>query len=73
MRPMTAIPIRCQSSVVIRTRRGSSWLCKKFDLTEKDVIRHYDVTGKICPKYFVEDEDAWNQFRSDVKQALEKE
>lgn len=51
----------------------TAWLCKKFDLTEKDVIRHYDVTGKICPKYFVEDEDAWNQFRSDVKQALEKE
>ena len=53
--------------------RLTAWLCEKFGLTSEDVIRHYDVTGKICPKYFVEDEDAGNQFRSDVKQALEKE
>ena len=45
----------------------TAWLCKKFDLTEKDVIRHYDITGKICPKYFVEDEAAWEKFREDVK------
>lgn len=50
----------------------TAWLCKKFDLTEKDVIRHYDVTGKICPKYFVEDESAWEKFREDVKIVLEK-
>lgn len=48
----------------------TAWLCKKFDLTEDDVIRHYDVTGKICPKYFVEDEKAWEQFKKDVKKAL---
>ena len=42
------------------------------DLNENDVIRHYDVTGKICPKYFVEHENAWKQFRKDVKKALEK-
>lgn len=50
----------------------TAWLCRKFDLTEKDVIRHYDVTGKICPKYFVEDESAWEKFREDVKIVLEK-
>lgn len=49
----------------------TAWLCEKFSLTEKDVIRHYDVTGKNCPKYFVEDEEAWEQFRADVKRALE--
>lgn len=49
----------------------TAWLCKKFDLTEKDVIRHYDVTGKICPKYFVEDEKAWEKFRNAVKNSLE--
>nr|ADF97537.1 PlyM12 [uncultured phage] len=26
------------------------------------VIRHYDVTGKICPKPFVEDVSAWKAF-----------
>ena len=50
----------------------TAWLCKKFGLTEESVIRHYDVTGKNCPKYFVEDEEAWNLFRGDVKSALEK-
>lgn len=50
----------------------TAWLCKKFELTEKDVIRHYDITGKICPKYFVEDEKAWVEFKSDVKKVLEK-
>lgn len=50
----------------------TAWLCKKFNLTEQDVIRHYDVTGKICPKYFVEDEAAWEKFKTDVKEVLNK-
>ena len=49
----------------------TAWLCEKFSLTEEDVIRHYDITGKICPKYFVENEDAWKQFKSDVKAVLD--
>lgn len=49
-----------------------AWLCLKFDLDEKDVIRHYDVTGKNCPKYFVEDEEAWERFRADIKAAIKK-
>lgn len=49
----------------------TAWLCKKFNLTEADVIRHYDITGKNCPKYFVEDEKAWDEFLQDVKEALE--
>lgn len=50
----------------------SAWLCLKFDLTEKDIIRHYDVTGKNCPKYFVENEKAWETFKKDVGKALEE-
>ena len=49
----------------------TAWLCLKFDLTEEDVIRHYDVTGKICPKYFVDHKDKWSQFKKDVAQKLE--
>ena len=41
----------------------TAWLCVKFNLTSEDVIRHYDVTGKNCPKYFVEHEDAWGTFK----------
>ena len=43
-----------------------TYLCIKFDLTEENLIRHYDVTGKICPKYFVEHPDAWETFKKDV-------
>lgn len=50
----------------------TAWLCEKFGLTEEDVIRHYDVTGKICPKHFVEDEAAWKQFKRDVGEMLEE-
>lgn len=50
----------------------TAWLCVKFDLTEDQVIRHYDVTGKNCPKYFVENEDAWNQFKDNVGKAIAK-
>ncbi len=48
-----------------------AWLCLKFELDEEAVIRHHDVTGKICPKYFVENEEAWKQFKKDVGVTLE--
>lgn len=49
----------------------TSWLCRTFDLdVETDVIRHYDVTGKDCPKYYVENPEAWNAFLADVAAAL---
>ena len=50
----------------------TAWLCLKFGLDENDVIRHYDVTGKNCPKYFVENQEAWDQFRADVGAAIER-
>ena len=50
----------------------TAWLCEKFELTEEDIIRHYDITGKICPKYFVDHEEAWEEFKQDVKKILEE-
>lgn len=49
----------------------TAFLCDKFDLDADAVIRHYDVTGKNCPKYFVENEEAWALFKADVNAALE--
>ena len=49
-----------------------TYLCIKFDLTEENLIRHYDVTGKISPKYFVEHPDAWETFKKDVGMELKK-
>ena len=48
----------------------TTWLCQEFDLDRDDIIRHYDITGKICPKYYVENEDAWENFKKDVKQSI---
>ena len=41
-------------------------LCKQYNIDINNVIRHYDVTGKCCPKYYVEHPDAWQQFKQDV-------
>ena len=49
----------------------TAWLCAKFGLTSENVIRHYDVTGKLCPLYYVEHEDAWTQFKKDVDRYLQ--
>ena len=47
-----------------------AYLCSEFDLNPEDVIRHYDVTGKICPKYFVDHPEEWETFHEDVKKAI---
>ena len=48
----------------------TAWLMGEFDLKIDDVIRHHDVTGKICPKYFVEHESAWEDFKLDVEKYI---
>lgn len=49
----------------------TAWLCGKFNVPVENVIRHYDVTGKECPLYYVEHEDAWKQFKKDVQDYLD--
>lgn len=49
----------------------TAWLVGKYDLNMDDVIRHYDVSGKECPKYFVEHESAWEDFKIDVERYIE--
>lgn len=49
----------------------TAYLCERYGLNpETDVIRHYDVTGKKCPLYYVDHEDAWMQFKVDVANLL---
>ena len=49
-----------------------SWLVGRYELQVDDVIRHYDVTGKECPKYYVEHEDAWSLFKEDVLEYIDR-
>ena len=52
----------------------TAWLCRTFDLDpDTDVIRHYDVTQKLCPLYYVEHPEAWDAFRADVTAEMERQ
>ena len=43
-----------------------AWLAQYYGLDpRKDFIRHYDVTKKICPRYFVNNSSKWTQFKLD--------
>lgn len=50
----------------------TAWLAERYGLKVSDVIRHYDVTGKECPKYFVNFPAAWDQFLADVQAYLDR-
>ena len=50
--------------------RLTRWLMEEYGLDTSQVIRHYDVTGKICPKYFVDYPEKWEDFHKDVKKAI---
>lgn len=50
----------------------AAWLVSEYDLDREHIIRHYDVTGKECPLYYVEHEDKWEQFRDDVMNYIEE-
>ena len=47
-------------------------LLNEYGLTAEHVIRHYDVSGKACPKYYVENEDAWNRLKADIAAKTEE-
>lgn len=50
--------------------RLTAWLCDTYGLSVEHVIRHYDTCGKECPLYFVEHEDVWERFKSDVDASI---
>ncbi len=44
----------------------TAWLLDIGELESDRVIRHYDVTGKECPRYYVRNPEAWDAFLTDV-------
>ena len=49
-------------------------LCTRYKLEPtQTIIRHYDVTGKMCPKYYVEHMDAWKKLKQDVSNIMNKD
>ncbi len=50
----------------------TAYLVSEYGLKRENIIRHYDVTGKECPLYYVEHEDKWEKFRDDVMNYIEE-
>lgn len=57
--------------MVANTIELAADICKRYGLNPiTDMIRHYDVTGKNCPKFYVEDDKAWETFRIAVQESI---
>jgi N-acetylmuramoyl-L-alanine amidase len=41
-------------------------LCERYSLGKENIYRHFDITGKECPRYFVRHEDKWADFLQDT-------
>ena len=60
------------------TRRSLRWLCaklcEKYGLNPlRDIIRHYEITGKHCPKAWVDDPADYTKFLREVEAEMSGE
>lgn len=51
-----------RQETVTRCQKLVCYLSQKYDIDVKNIIRHYDVTGKMCPKPFVQNNELWVNF-----------
>ena len=40
-----------------KTLEVVQWLMQKYGMPLENVVRHYDVTGKLCPESFVKSKE----------------
>jgi N-acetylmuramoyl-L-alanine amidase len=59
-----------------KTYASLIWLCA--DICERhkldpvrQVVRHYDITGKGCPLFYKNNEAVWSELQMNIKQAME--
>lgn len=43
-------------------RKLVNWLSETYHLQREDILRHYDVSGKACPRWYVDHPEAWESF-----------
>ncbi|MCX8075375.1 MAG: amidase [Clostridia bacterium] len=47
-------------------------ICMRYNLNPTDdIIRHYDVSKKLCPKYYVENESEWLDIKKNVQDRVD--
>ena len=44
----------------------TAWLLQQEGLTPDRLLRHHDCSGKLCPIYYVEHPEAWEQLKADI-------
>lgn len=49
-----------------------AFLLKKHNLMIENLYRHYDITGKECPRWFVRNPGEWEKFKKEVKATMEE-
>ncbi len=49
------------------------YLIEKYNLNEDGLIRHFDITGKMCPLYFAKYQEKWEEFKESVFLEINKE
>lgn len=48
-------------------------IMEKYNIPLENVLRHYDVTGKICPEPFVRNQVQWLDFKKRLSETEKKE
>lgn len=61
-----------------KTVQLTRWLMEEYGIDADHVVRHYDVTGKLCPGIVGWNEDsgdvsAWARFQADIRETEQKE
>lgn len=52
--------------------RLSAYLLEECGMNPEQLIRHYDVSGKLCPIYYVQHPEAWTQFKHAVGEYMKE-
>lgn len=45
----------------------TKYLMLRYGLSIDNVYRHYDITGKMCPKYYVKHSQKWDQLKKEIE------
>lgn len=53
------------------TAKLTAQILIEHDLDINNLYRHYDITGKICPKFFVNNESLWEEFKNKVQSFIQ--
>ena len=65
--------IDVSEKVIEKTIKLTKELMSKYNVPVENVLTHYMVTGKSCPKPFVNEPVRWSQFISRLSEPEEKE